>query len=178
MMKILAFILNLLGLGAIILSSFINGNKMKTILLLLFAGNALVATSYLFSENGINGAASCFLACVQIVINYILQRKNKPIPMWLNILYLAGFVGINIWLGGLNFYTLLAVVACSTFILSILQKSSMGYRICSLCNGLLWATYDILTKSYNGLITHATLFAINLVSLMIFDVFGRRKKQP
>ena len=61
---------------------------------------------------------------------------------------------------------------------NILQKSSMGYRICSLCNGLLWATYDILTKSYNGLITHATLFAINLVSLMIFDVFGRRKKQP
>ena len=176
MVETLAFILNLIGLGSIILSSFVRGGKMKTILFLCFLGNLLVAISYLLSGTGINGAASCFLGSAQTVVNFFFQLKNKPVPKWLIGVYLLSFVAVNIWAGGISFYTVLAIFACTSFILAILQTDGTRYRLFSLLNAALWGTYDILTTSYNGLITHATLFTMTLISFILLDVLHKDKK--
>ena len=175
-MPLLSFTLNLIGLGAIVLASLIKGEKMKRILVLLFIGNALVGISYLFSDNGINGGASCLLATVQVVINYAFQSKGKPIPKWLVALYAAGFIAINLWLGGLNIATLVAVLACMTFVASILQSNGKGYRICSLANAITWGAYDIITHSYNGLITHCTLLVITVIGIVVHDIKRTHKE--
>lgn len=175
-METLAFILNLIGLGSIILSTFVPGGRMKAILLLCALGNLLVAISYLLSGTGINGAASCFLGAAQTVTNFFFHLKSKSVPKWLIGIYLLSFIAVNLWVGGFSGYTLLAVAACTSFILAILQENGTRYRLLSLLNAAIWSTYDILTTSYNGLITHATLFTLTLVSFILLDVIRKAKK--
>lgn len=174
-MKELAFILNLLGLAATLAASLIKGEKMKKVLVLVLIGNALVAIGYLCSGTGINGAASGLLACVQTLINFIFDAKNKPIPKWLIGIYIASFIAVNILVGGLTVATLLASLACIAFIVSILQKSGKNFRICAIVNTVIWISYDIFTGSYSALITHGTILAVNVVGFLIHDLNKKKR---
>ena len=173
-MQIISFVLNALGLLSIILASLIKGEKMKQVLFFIFLSNVLVATGYLLTGNGINGAVSGYLAGVQSIVNYLFESKNKPIPKWLISLYALSFIAANLFFGGFNFYTLLAVAACMGFIAGILQKNGRNYRLCTVGVTAIWSAYDILTRSYNGLMTHGTLFFVNLVGILIHDL--KKKK--
>ncbi len=173
-MQILSYILSGLGLVSMICASLVKGEKMKQILLLVFCGNFLVATSYLLNGSGINGAASCYLGSVQAIINYFFDSKNKPLPKWLIALYALSFVAINLWVGGISFLCILAIVATLTFIMGILQKNGAKYRFWTMANLVLWCTYDFLSRAYSGLLTHVPLLIFNTVGMMIHD---RKKKE-
>lgn len=120
-MVILSYILSLGGLLSMIIASLIKGKNMKTILLFVFTGSVLVATSYLLAGNGINGAISCYIGAAQTIINYFFDRKRKPLPKWLIVIYALAFVALNL-LGGINYLTFIAIAASLTFILCIGQK--------------------------------------------------------
>ena len=66
------------------------GKKMKTILTLNFLGNLLVGASYHLTA-GISGAAICYVACFQVLINYIFDAKGKKVPMWLIVFHAIVF---------------------------------------------------------------------------------------
>ena len=173
-MQTLAFISNLVGLGAVIIASLIKGNKITKTLLLLWIGNFLVSAGYILSGTGIAGAASGILACVQISINFLFERKNHPVPIWLIGIYMLCFAAMNLAIEGIAVSTALATLACFAFVISILQKSGKNYRICGIVNTVLWSTYDLITHSYNALLTHATLLGVNIFGFIIHDV--RKKK--
>ena len=72
-----SFILLILG----IIEPF--AQKMQTVLILSFLSNFLVGISYFFtSSESTSGAVICFIACIQVVINYFFDRKEKKYP-WL-----------------------------------------------------------------------------------------------
>ena len=76
---IVSYVLTLLGLVSMIGASLVKGKNMKTILILVFLGNALVAISYMFTK-GWSGAVSCGLGAVQTIINFIFfESKSKEI---------------------------------------------------------------------------------------------------
>lgn len=169
-MQTLAFITNLLGLGLAITASLIKGKKIKTILLLVILSNSLIAIGYLLSGTGINGAASCLLACAQALINCFFEAKSKPLPKLLIGIYLLSFVIINIAVGGLNVGTVIAILACTAFVASISQKSGKNYRIGVMANCILWLIYDIITESYSAIITHTVLLAVSTVGFIVHDI--------
>ena len=173
-MTTLAFIANLTGLGAVMIASLIKGNKITKTLILLWLGNFLVSAGYILSGTGIAGAASGMLACVQISINYFFERKNRPVPLWLIGIYMLCFAAMNLAIEGIAVSTALATLACFAFVISILQKSGKNYRICGIVNTILWSTYDIITHSFNALLTHGTLLAVNIFGFVIHDI--RKKK--
>ena len=173
-MKELAFILNILGLAFILVSSLIKGEKITKILILILFGNALVAIGYLCAGTGINGAASGFLACVQISINFILQKKGKPIPKWLIGIYAFSFIVINLVVSKISISAVIAILACMTFIASILQKSGKNYRLCVIANTIIWIVYDLITESFPALITHGSIFIVNIIGTLIHDI--KKKK--
>ncbi len=175
-METVAFVINLLALALIVSASLVKGKKINGILILLLIGNALLSVVYLFEENGINGAVSGGLACVQIFINYLFRKKEKEIPKWLAGIYVVSFVAVNVVAGGITFYCVLATLACIAFVASILQKNGRNYRICGIANTALWSAYDILTRSYQPLLTNGTLLVINIGSFVIHDLIGSRKK--
>lgn len=166
-MVILSYILSLAGLGAMVAASLIKGKNMKTILLFVFAGSVLVATSYLIT-GGINGAVSCYIGAAQTLINYFYDRNKKPLPKWLIAVYAVAFVCLNL-ITGITWLCMLAIIASLTFILCIGQKVGSKYRFWTLVNMGLWCLYDILSGSFGVLFTHGTQLAFAVVGMVIHD---------
>ncbi len=169
-MQILSYVLSLLGLLSMIWASMTKGERMKKILFLVFCGNFLVATSYLVGGSGINGAAACYLGSVQTIINYFFDKENKPLPKWLVAIYAVAIIILNILVAdGLKPLSALVIVASLTFIMCIGQKSGAKYRFWTIVNMVLWCTYDILSGSYNALITHVPLLTFTVIGMIIHD---------
>ena len=166
-MEILAFVLSTIGMICISVSPLLKGKNMKLILLLAFSSNVLVATSYLLT-GAFNGAATCYLGAAQTIINYFLERKNKPIPSWLVAVYAAAFVVANILVFS-HVTDMIALVAAITFVFIISQKNGKQYRVWTIINTVLWVVYDLITRSYGPLSTHAILLMTSLVGMVMHD---------
>lgn len=174
-MDILAIVFNMIGLGLVTLTYIWKKASMKQILLLVFVANLLVASSYLLSGEGINGAVSCYMACAMTIINYFFQSKKIPIPKWLIAIYAVSFVTVNLLISQINIFTVVAIGATLFFVASILQSAGRGYRFCSVCNATLWSTYDILTGAYGALLSHGAMLAVTLGSVLLYDVWKRKE---
>ncbi len=168
-MMFLAYTLNILGLIALILASLLKGDQIKKTLFFVLCGNFLVATGYLCGGNGINGAVCAYIAFAQSAINYFFEVKKKPIPKWLMAVYALAFTAINLWTGGFNLPSVLAIVASLCFIMGILQKNGAGYRIWTVLNCVIWSVYDLILATYNGLIVHLAVLIFTVTGMMIND---------
>ena len=169
-MQTLSFITNLLGLALSIVALLVKGKNIEKILLLVLLANSLIAAGYLLGGTGINGAASCLLACVQTLVNYFFEKKNKPLPKTLIGLYLLSYVAVNVAVGGFSLGSVIAILACSAFVASISQKNGRSYRLCAMANCILWLIYDVVTASYSSIITHATMLAVSIAGFVIHDM--------
>ena len=168
-MQFLSYVLSLMGLVSMVLASLVKGQNMKKILMFVFMGNMLVATSYLLAGNGINGAASCYLGALQSIINYFYDAKIKPLPLWLITVYAVAFVILNLAVGGISPLGILAIVASLTFIMCIGQKNGKKYRFWTLVNMGLWCTYDSCSGSFGALITHGIQIVFAIAGMIIHD---------
>ncbi len=149
------------------------GKKMKTILMFNFLGNLLVGISYLLVSS-FSGTAICFVACVQVIINYLFNIQGKMLPKLLVAFHVVGFLGVNI-LTFRNWYDVLALAASLLFVLSVAQNNTKYYRFLFASNSMLWILYDLLSKSYGNLFTHVVLFAATLLAMVVHDF--RRDRQ-
>ena len=170
-MEILAFVLSTLGTICICVSPLLKGKNLKTILLLTFSSNVLLATSYLLT-GAFNGAATCYIGAVQTIINYFLSRKNKPIPTWLIAVYAAAFLVVNILVFS-SMTDIIALLAAMAFILGISQKSGKKYRLWTLVNTLLWIAYDLICLAFGPLSTHVIFLGTVIAGMVMHD----RKKE-
>ena len=168
-MQVLSYILSVVGLVCMISASLIKGEKMKSILVLVCLGNALVATSYLIGGSGINGAASCYLGALQTLINYFFDKKGRALPVWLVVFYAVTFIACNLLVGGFTALCILAIIASLTFIMSIGQKSGARYRFWTIVNIGLWCLYDLLSRSYGAFLSHVPLLVFTIVGMLIHD---------
>lgn len=158
---VLSFVATVLGL----IEPF--GKKMSTVLAFNFTGNLLVGVSYLLVSET-SGAFICFVACVQVVINYILGLKKIKIPTWLILIYVFSFVSINL-LTFSYWYDTLALIAALLFVISVVQSEAKYYRILYFLNSTVWIFYDFIAEAYGNLFTHIVLFIATLASIAIRD---------
>ncbi len=143
------------------------GKSMKTILLFYFLGNLLVGLSYLFIL-GYSGAAICFVACVQGVINYMFYMKGKKIPALLIAFYGVAFVSINL-LTFKAWYDVFSLIAAMLSVLSVAQTNPRYYRVLYVSNSMVWIVYDFLAGAYGNLATHIILFVSTFLAILIRD---------
>lgn len=144
------------------------GKRMQTILTLNFLGNLFVGISYLLVTR-YSGAAICFTACVQVLINYCYERKNKKLPTFLLILHLLAFLTVNL-VTFIFWYDILALIASVLYVLSVAQSSAKYYRVFYVTNSLVWIFYDLLAGAYGNLFTHVVLFAVTMVAIFVRDL--------
>ena len=143
------------------------GKKMKTILVLNFTGNLLVGSSYLMVGE-MSGTAICFVACVQVFINYIFDSKEKKIPLYMIVIYAASFLSVNI-ITFTAWYNVLSLIAAMLFVISVAQSNPKYYRMLYILNSSTWIIYDLLSGAYGNLITHVILFVFIFISIIIRD---------
>ena len=172
-MELLAYIFSILGQIFIISASLIKGNRMKLILLLVFAANFSYATSYVFNDGGINGAASCYLGGILAIVNYFFDANGKKPPRWLLVIYGLLFVAVNIIFGTNRLLTALAIAATLCFVMGIAQTSGKKYRFWTMCNLIFWITFDIIAGTGSTLLAHSCQMAGNIIGMILHD----RKEQ-
>lgn len=143
------------------------GKSMKTILLFYFFGNLLVGLSYLFIC-GYSGAAICFVACVQGIVNYMFYIKDKKIPAVLVGLYTVAFISINL-MAFKVWYDLFSLIAAMLSVLSVAQTNPKYYRFLYVSNSMVWIVYDFLAGAYGNLATHIILFVSTFLAILIRD---------
>ena len=164
----ISIILSVLGLGISIAAVLIKGENIKQNLFLVFTGNVLIGTSYLFADSGINGAVSCYVGAGQTFINYFYNEKSKKIPIWLITIYVIIFIFMNITVLE-SAIGILALLASLCFVGCISAKNGKEYRLWQIINSSLWISYDVLSKSYGPLITHGILFGFTIIGMLIND---------
>jgi len=151
------------------------GKKMKTILMLNFLGNVLVGISYLLIS-GYSGAAICFTACIQVLINYTYDARGKKLPKWLIALEAVVFMVINAATFA-HWYDILALLAAMLFVLSVSQSNAKHYRVLYMSNSFTWIAYDLLAGAYGNLFTHAVLFIATMSAILIRDIKSKKTDQ-
>ena len=172
-MDIIYIVLSVVGLVAFIVASLLKGEEVKKNLFFVFTGSVLVGTSYLFARAGINGAVSAYIGGIQAITNYFFNAKKKPIPVWLIVLYALIFLFMNLAVLE-SAVGILALLASLSFVGCVSAKSGKGYRMWQMINSFLWICYDLLSRSYGPLLTHAVLFAFTAFGAWINDY---RKKE-
>lgn len=172
-MQHISMILSTLGLVVLIVASLIKGETIKKTLYLVLAGNLLVATSYLFTDHGVNGAVSSYIGSIQALINIFYARKEKKIPAWLLVIYALSFLVVNLAVLE-NPVGIIALLATFCFVGCVSSKTGTGYRIWQTANNLLWILYDILSASYGPLLTHTVLCLFTVAGILWNDLKGKK----
>ena len=131
-----------------------------------------MATSYLFTAEGMNGAVSSYIGSIQALINLFYAQKEKKIPVWLLILYALSFIVANLAVlsDPVGYVALLATLC---FVGCVSAKTGKGYRIWQTANNLLWILYDILSHSYGPLVTHTVLCLFTVAGILLNDGKGK-----
>ena len=144
--------------------------KMSMVLIFNLIGNLIVGISYLLAggDGAFAGAAVCFVACVQVFINYWFARSEKKIPTALLAVYLVSFIAVNLVIFK-EWYDVLALCAAVCYVFSISQQKPSVYRILYCANSTLWIIYDFMAKTYGNLSTHIALAVFTLVSMYVSD---------
>ncbi len=173
-MQTISFILSTVGLLVLIVASLMKGETIKKTLCFVLLGNFLVATSYLFTDIGVNGAISSYIGCVQATINLCFEAKKKPIPVWLMVIYGLSFVVANIAVLSAP-VGIIAMLAALCFVGCVSAKNGKMYRIWQAANNLLWILYDILSGSYGPLFTHTVLCLFTITGILINDLKKTKK---
>lgn len=171
----MSYILSGIGLVVLIVASLIKGETIKKTLYLVLTGNLLVATSYLFTDNGINGAVSSYIGSIQALINLFYAKKNKNIPVWLLVIYALSFIVANFAVLK-DAVGIIALLATLCFVGCVSSKTGKGYRIWQAANNLLWILYDILSYSYGPLVTHTVLCVFTVAGILWNDCRKTKKE--
>lgn len=152
--------------------------KMKSILVSNFLANLLVGISY-FLVSGYSGAAICFVACGQVLINYAFQARGKRIPTKLIVMHIVVFLVVNM-LTFKAWYDIFAIIAAILFVLCVAQSNAKYYRVFYFLNAVVWIFYDLLAGAYGNLITHIMLFLATFSAIFVRDLRRRsdRRREP
>lgn len=169
----MSYLLSGIGLAVLIVASLIKGETIKKTLYLVLAGNLLVATSYLFTDNGVNGAISSYIGSAQALINIFYAKKNQKIPVWLLVVYALSFIVANVAVLS-DAVGIVALLATLCFVGCVSSQTGTGYRLWQTANNLLWILYDILSASYGPFVTHSVLCLFTLAGILWNDL---RKKE-
>lgn len=174
-MVILSYVLQTISTLILMTALLSKGVNMNLIQILLLSGNVIAGFGYIAAgATGINAALSCFLSGIPSIINYSLQRKNKPIPAWLIAIYAVSFITMNIVASGFTVPCIFAIAAAMCFVMSVVQSTGKMFRFWCLFNNVAWMTYDIVAETYSGLIIHVTMFLFTVFGMLLHD---RKKKE-
>lgn len=120
--------------------------KRKKILIALLCLNLFAALNLIFLGS-FSAAYISFFAIIEIIINYLFERKKKPTPKIVVVFYIIG----NLILSALTFskpLDILSLLAALTFCFTILTKNEQDIRKLMFLNQTFWLIFDVFVGAY------------------------------
>ena len=152
---IIAQVFGFLGIVANV--SSMQFKRRKQILVALLFLNLFSALNFVFLGTWSSTYIS-FFAVLEMIINYLFERKKKPVPKVLVAIYIL----INILLGMLTFtgpLDIVPIICAIIFCITILLKNEQHIRLAMFINQCFWLVYDVSVGAY--------MFAVSNVLTMI-----------
>lgn len=134
------------GLGIAANVSSMQFKKRWQILIALLALNLFSALNFIFLGSWASVYISLF-AIVEMIVNYLFERKKKPVPKLLVALYII----VNILLGMMTFagpLDVLPIVSAILFCIAIILKNEQNIRLTMLMNQISWLVFDAMVGAY------------------------------
>lgn len=171
-MEILSYIASLISTILGLFEPF--GKKMRTVLIFSFTGSLMIGISYLLIAK-YSGASICFVACVQVLINYTFDARGKKVPFLLVGVYAIVYLVMNL-LTFRVWYDIFVLMAALLFVFGVAQSNAKYYRILCITNSIMWITYDLLAGAYGNLFSHIVYFASIALAIVFRDTGVLRRR--
>ena len=152
--------------------------SMRSVLIFQIIVNITTLSNY-FLLGGNTGVLVSVLAIVQSVVMFLYNRRGvKPgtAVVVAFVLAYAGCSAYNIAATG-ALIELLPALAAICFSISLVQQKPSIFRIWGALNPLLWAGYDIYTRSYVLFCVHFGILVSTLVAMVRVDGILRSRRQ-
>ena len=142
--------------------------NIKKLLALQVLANGLLMLNYALLDNW-SGAIVGILGAVQTVIVFLFRSKEKSIPLYITILFMASFIASTIFTYQKPL-DILPCVAALLFVLITIQEKTSVCRKFALPNNITWIIYDIGAGAWTTLITHILLLISAIVGIIRLDI--------
>lgn len=147
--------------------------SMKWVLITQIAANLLASSTY-FLLDSFSGAGISLVAIIQLVVMYILNKKeikpNKILVILFIVMYFVCWI-INFK----SFMDIFPFLAALCFALGISQDNAKSFRVYGLINPLCWLVYDIYSLALINSIMRVGIFLSGLIAMIRLD--NRFKKK-
>ena len=160
---------------SIVINVFTMQQKEKSrILIGLILVNLFSVFSYTILKS-YSGVMVGLIAIVQTYIKFLCDKKNKNIPIYVQILFILTSI-----LGGVftteNIFDILPIICLVLYTLSILQQKEKYIRLYTLGNIIGWIGYDFYSKAYIGILFSMFTVTSTIIAIIRFDIMKKEKK--
>lgn len=116
-----------------------------------------------------SGLAIAIAATVHSLCVTFFNSKNKKIPVWISIVFVAVYSAITLFT-----YTeikdIFPFVSSVMFTLAITQKAPLKYRLLKATLSLMWLVYDICVMSYGSILTRVLSIVSHSIAISRNDI--------
>lgn len=169
---IIAQVFGILGIIASVCSMQFKNRKHIFLALLLL--NLFSALNFVFLGT-FASAYICFFAILEMLINHLFERKNKPVPVYIVAIYIA----VNIALGALSFsgwLDLIPIVCALIFCATLLTKKEQNIRKLMIGNQTLWLGFDLAVGAY--MFSISNVLTIISTAIALYRYRQKPSKKP
>ena len=170
---IVAQVFGVLGVIASVCS--MQFKKRKTIFVVLLLLNLFSALNFVFLGT-FASAYICFFAILEMAINYLFERKKKPVPK----IVVGIYIIINILLGAISFagpLDLIPICCALIFCATLLTKKEQNIRKLMILNQTLWLVFDLVVGAYFFAVSNVLTIVSTVVALYRFSKKRVKKKK-
>lgn len=148
--------------------------NIRTVLIINFLCNIAGAMPYMV-KGEFSACGLYFVAAAQCAVFLGYRFLKKEPPKYFTGVFAAMFILVSVlaFKKPLDILAMLAAVTCA---LALSQKTSTGYRVIMVINGVLWLVFDILSKTYDMLPAHIITAAVALIGIARLDLGIGTKK--
>lgn len=142
--------------------------KMAVVAMMEMLINLLTAAQYFLLgepigwQTGLSAATYCLLL---YFIDRYLVRGKKPCRLVLTVLYLASYVVI-VATSFVNAYDLFPLATAALFALSLVQKKTLGYNVCTVVKSFANISYQCFTGAYSLILAQSFVLLSSIVAIV------------
>jgi hypothetical protein len=121
-----------------------------------------------------SGVATCAIMGIETYINYLYDKKNKKLPLWL----IYTMIIVSTIIASLFYQSwvdLFAIASCTPFVLMLIQKEEKNVRLFTFIFLIFYTTFDILVGAYAAFIGDLLFEISTIIAIVRYDLIKRKK---
>lgn len=141
--------------------------KNKILISYLIAGIFFIISFLLLKSY--SGVITSFVIALETFINYIFDKNNKKIPLYLifTLLFSSLFISLLFYK---SWYDIFSILACIPFVFMLIQKKEKYIRILTLTFLIFYTIFNYFVGAYTAFIGDILFIISTIISIIRYDL--------